>query len=262
MISVLYVDDDPSLLEISKLFLEDMGGFRIDTAESARSALDILRHRTYDAVISDYQMPGMNGIEFLQILRETFPPLPFIIFSGLSRDELAIRAFENGADVYLEKGGDPHVQYAELSHCIRKSVEHYQSRQALRENGARLRRCIQEASRQIGILDTEGRILYDSPSTPHLFGYPEQSLVGRSAIDLVHPEDRASVIDAFRGVQGRTPRGTPIGYRLRRADGTYAEAESMAMNFLGVEGVDGIVVITWPVSEDTGDEKGLRIPAN
>jgi len=262
MISVLYVDDDPSLLELSKIFLEDIGEFQIDTVESARHALDRLQHRDYDAVISDYHMPAMDGIEFLKVLRKKYPSLPFILCSGKSREELAIRAFESGADAFLEKGGDPCVLYAELSHNIRRAVEHCQTRQALMEQGTHLRRCIQDASNQIGILDAEGRILYDSPSNPHLFGYPEQFLVGRSAIDLVHPEDRASVIDAFRGVRDRTPCGPPIGYRLRRADGTYAEAESVAMNFLGVVGVDGIVIITWTVSGDTGNGKSPRIHAN
>jgi len=262
MISVLYVDDDPSLLELSKIFLEDIGEFQIDTVDSARHALDRLQHRDYDAVISDYHMPVMDGIEFLKVLRKKYPSLPVIICSGKSREEIAVRAFESGADAFLQKGGDPCVLYAELSHNIRRAVEHCQTRQALKEQGFRLRRCIQEASTQIGILDVDGRILYDSPSNPYLFGYPEQSLVGRSAIDLVHPDDRASVIDAFRGVQDRTPRGTPIGYRLLRADGTFTKAESVAMNFLGVAGVDGIVIITWPVYGETGDGKSPLIHAN
>lgn len=262
MISILYVDDDPSLLEISKLYLEEMGEFRIDTAESARRALDILRHRTYDAIISDFQMPEMDGIEFLKIMRETFPPLPFILFSGKSRDEIAVNAFENGADVVLQKGGDPRVQFMELSHCIRKSVEHYQSRQALKEHGTRLRQYIQNASDLIGILDTGGCILYDSPKTPQLFGYPEHFLIGKCAIDLVHPDDRESVIAAFRGVRNRIDQETPIGFRLRKADGMYIDAAVVAMNFIGVDGVDGIVVITWPVGGDAGVLRNLHVHAN
>jgi len=123
MISVLYVDDDTALLISCKLFLERRGEFSVSTEPSPGKALDTLRSGGYDAVVSDYQMPEMDGIEFLQRLRKEHPALPFIIFTGKGREEIAIAAFENGADFYIQKGGDPVAQFAELSHKIRKSVE-------------------------------------------------------------------------------------------------------------------------------------------
>lgn len=123
MISVLYVDDDTALLISCKLFLERRGEFSVSTESSPGKALDTLRSGGYDAVVSDYQMPEMDGIEFLQRLRKEHPALPFIIFTGKGREEIAIAAFENGADFYIQKGGDPVARFAELSHKIRKSVE-------------------------------------------------------------------------------------------------------------------------------------------
>jgi CheY-like chemotaxis protein len=64
MFSILYVDDEPGLLEVGKLFLEQGGQFRVETITSAAQALTLLRARHYDAIISDYQMPVMDGIEF------------------------------------------------------------------------------------------------------------------------------------------------------------------------------------------------------
>lgn len=123
MISVLYVDDEPALLELGKLFLERSGQFRVDTLESGSRALEIVKTHTYDAVVSDYQMPGMDGIALLKAVREILPTLPFILFTGRGREEVAIEALNCGADHYLQKGGEPKSQFAELMHVISRSVE-------------------------------------------------------------------------------------------------------------------------------------------
>jgi PAS domain S-box-containing protein len=246
MISVLYVDDDRSLLEITKLFLEDTGEFQVDTAESVHHALDILQQRIYDAIISDYQMPELNGIDFLKILRVKYPELPFIMFTGIDRDEIAITAYKNGADFYHQKGGSPEVLYAELSHKIRKSVVHYQTEQAMRETGRLLREQIQNASDFLRILDTDGRVVHDAPSTTTILGYPENFFMGKIVDPYIHPEDLESVNLVFEHVLMRKKPDMPFECRVLRADGRYIEVESLAMNLVGVEGVDGIVVATWP----------------
>ncbi|MFA6332851.1 MAG: response regulator [Methanoregula sp.] len=247
MISVLYVDDDRVLLEISKQFLEAKGNFHIDTTESADQALEILNTRVYDAIISDYQMPVMDGIEFLKIVRKKYPALPVIMFSGKDRDEMATTAYENGADFYLQKSGDPKSMFAELSHTVLKSVEQSLAKRALKENAIRLLHQIQIASDFVSIIDTEGQIVNDSPSTTFLLGYPEHFFIGKHISDLIHPDDRESVISVFDHIRNGKKTGIPIGFRVRKADGIYLDVESIAMNLIGIPGVDGIVVTAWPV---------------
>jgi signal transduction histidine kinase/DNA-binding NarL/FixJ family response regulator len=123
MISALYVDDDPDLLEVGRLFLERSGNIRIETALSAEEGLNKLRTTPYDIVISDYQMPGMDGIAFLKVVRTRYPKLPFVIFTGRGREEVAIEALNSGADRYIQKGGDPRSQFTELIHTVKDSVE-------------------------------------------------------------------------------------------------------------------------------------------
>ena len=81
-IRVLYVDDETSLLDISKLFLEKAGDFSVTTASSAADAIRLLNHEHFDVIISDYQMPGMDGIKFLVGVRKHFGSIPFILFTG------------------------------------------------------------------------------------------------------------------------------------------------------------------------------------
>ena len=123
MIFALYVDDDPALLDVCRLFLERSGDLRVETAGSAKEALNRIRTTAYDIIISDYQMPEMDGIEFLKVIRKNYPTLPFIIFTGRGRENVVIEALNNGADHYIQKGGDPRPQFTELAHTIKSSVE-------------------------------------------------------------------------------------------------------------------------------------------
>jgi len=133
MTSVLYVDDERDLLEIAQLFLEKSGEFRVDVLTSAQEALELPSLQAYDVIISDYQMPGMDGITFLKTVREKFGDIPFILFTGRGREEIVIDAINNGADFYLRKGGDPRVQFAELSHKMRHALRRRQAELSLRK---------------------------------------------------------------------------------------------------------------------------------
>ena len=82
MIKILYVDDEPGLLEVGKLFLEMSNEVQVETALSAKEALRMLEDSDFEVVISDYLMPGINGISFLKTLRAEGNDIPFILFTG------------------------------------------------------------------------------------------------------------------------------------------------------------------------------------
>ncbi len=115
---VLLVDDDLLFLELSKTFLEVFYDITSDTVNSAKEALQRLENDSYDVVISDYDMPFMDGIMFLKAIRDKRINIPFIMFTGVDREELMHQAIENGANFFIEKIGDPKAQYSELSKMI------------------------------------------------------------------------------------------------------------------------------------------------
>jgi CheY-like chemotaxis protein len=117
-VKVLLVDDDPLFLELSKTFLEVFHDITSDTVNSAREALQSLEENSYDVVISDYDMPFMDGITLLKTIRDKSINIPFILFTGVDREELMHQAIENGASSFIEKIGDPRAQYSELSKRI------------------------------------------------------------------------------------------------------------------------------------------------
>ena len=122
VIKALYVDDEDALLDIGKIFLERSGETIVDIYPSVKEADKALHQRKYDAIISDYQMPEMNGIEFLKKLRSENNAIPFILFTGKGREEVVIEAFNSGANFYLQKGGNPTTQFAELEHHLKEAV--------------------------------------------------------------------------------------------------------------------------------------------
>ncbi len=134
---VLYVDDELELLELGKLYLEEAGNFSIVTENSAFEAFLLLNERRFDAIISDFQMPGMNGIDFLKKVRSSGNNIPFILFTGRGREDIVIQALNEGADFYLQKGGDPLTQYTELEHKVRHAINQKCAENELRESIAR-----------------------------------------------------------------------------------------------------------------------------
>ncbi|MHA1481760.1 MAG: response regulator [Candidatus Thorarchaeota archaeon] len=130
MVHVLLVDDFEDLLFVTAKFISRLApNIKISTASSAAKALDMLKQDNFDIIVSDYQMPNMNGLEFLEVVRNSGSDIPFIIFTGRGREEVAIKALNLGATHYLKKGGDSNSQYAELIHHIRTAVSHKRAEQ-------------------------------------------------------------------------------------------------------------------------------------
>ncbi|HTY15613.1 MAG TPA: PAS domain S-box protein [Methanoregulaceae archaeon] len=177
MYSVLYVDDEPSLLEIGQQFLERSGEFRIDTSLSAMEAMEKIEVNLYDAIVSDYQMPGTNGIEFLKQVRALGNPIPFIIFTGRGREEVVIQALNEGADFYIQKGGDPKSQFIELEYKIRLAIERRQTADELSESRQRMRDIIDHLPDATVAIDLEGMVIAWNQAMEEMTGVPKEQIL-------------------------------------------------------------------------------------
>ncbi|MBA7527917.1 Protein-glutamate methylesterase/protein-glutamine glutaminase [subsurface metagenome] len=149
-IRVLHVDDEEGFLELTKIYLEKISDqkLHVDSISSSEQVVDYLKDHEYDVLVSDYQMPGLDGLELLKKLRNQDNDIPFIIFTGKGREEIAIQALNLGADSYVKKGVDSRSLYTELAHIIERLVKEKNLERKLYES----QQSIKNAKKKIFIL--------------------------------------------------------------------------------------------------------------
>jgi PAS domain S-box len=220
-LSVLYVDDEAGLLDIGKMFLETMGGFSVTTQISAGAALESLTTTPFDAIISDYQMPEMDGIAFLKQVRAAHPDIPFILFTGRGREEIVIEAIENGADFYLQKGGDPTSQFSELAHKLRQAVRSRIAERELAESREYLGQIFSNVKAGIFVIDAKTHRITDiNPAAAALIGLKKEEIVGKTCHNFICTAD-----------EGRCPI-TDLGQPVDDAEKTLVTADGRQVSVI------------------------------
>ncbi len=206
---VLCVDDEAPLLDICTVFLERSGEFMVTTALSAADGLQLLEKNRFDAIVSDYQMPGKDGIQFLVEVRKRLGEIPFILFTGRGREEVVILAIDNGADFYVQKGGETKAQFAELAHKIRVAVTRRSAESQISESEKFLRTVIADANEGIIVYDRNMRITLWNRFMEELTGLKASEVQGKNALELF-PFHKENGIDkllslALEGTTAESP---------------------------------------------------------
>jgi PAS domain S-box-containing protein len=251
-ISVLHVDDDPDFADISADFLErEDGRLTVETATDAGEALGRLEGETFDCIVSDHDMPGKDGIAFLEAVREDRPDLPFVLFTGKGSEEIASEAVSAGVSDYLQKGGPD--QFAVLANRITNLVEKSQAERA-RE---RYRVLVEEATDVILVVGPDATIQYATPSAESILGRAPAELVGTSGFEPIHPEDRDRVVAIFADLADNHGERRTAEFRYERPDGSWIWVEARGRNLRESPVVDGIVVYTRDVTERKRREQEL-----
>ena len=115
---VLVLDDEENFLELCREFLGRERELDVDYVSSPAKALEMLAAENYQVVVSDHNLPGMDGLQFLRAVR-SLRRIPFILITGHGREGLAIDALGHGADFYMEKAGSPAGMFEQLLRAIK-----------------------------------------------------------------------------------------------------------------------------------------------
>jgi DNA-binding NtrC family response regulator len=131
--SILVVEDEAKLRRLVELHLADEG-FQVQSAPDAETALQLLNKESFDLLLSDFKLPGMNGLEFLQAAKRVDAQMPVVIMTAYGSVESAVDAMKAGASDYVLKP----FSLAELVLIIRKELDSHK----LREENRSLREAL------------------------------------------------------------------------------------------------------------------------
>ena len=179
----------------------------VRTCSSGTEAMQLILSDDFNAVISDYQMPGMDGIDLLKAVRERRPTLPFVLFTGKGREEVAVEALHHGADSYIMKGGDAKAQFKVLANEVRMAVSRREAEESIQYNLSRFNLIMRSLSEIIFLVTEQGVISYVSPSIAGMLGYAREDVEGRHIMDLRfmdpggtrQPGDLAGLMSSLEG---------------------------------------------------------------
>ena len=257
-VHLLHVDDEPDFAEMAARFLERADDrIAVTTARSANEGLDRLAGEEIDCIVSDYDMPGSDGLAFLARVRAEYEDVPFVLFTGKGSEEIASEAISAGVTDYLQKGGGTD-QYALLARRVTNAVERRRTREKLESERRRFTRLTEHSTDVIVIVDEDLRFSYVSASVDPILGHRPEEMVGAESLPYVHPEDRH--VAAARLSQVITDPATPVNdeSRLRNADGSWTWFEARARNHVEDPDVGGIVVYAREISDRKSREGELR----
>ncbi len=192
---VLHVDDNVNFLELFKtIFME---WFEITSVPSCIGALEMMDQEKFDAIITDYDMPEMNGMELFRRIRINHPDIPVIFFTGHGSEKVARKAFVAGISDYIIKGLDGFLNKARLVNSIKQAIEKKKAEIALRESEIRYRFLYDESQAINVLMALDGTIVDANKACLKLMECTREELIGRSAFDCVLQEQREEVIASF-----------------------------------------------------------------
>lgn len=266
-ISVVYVDDYEELCDLAEAGLETASDrLDVETTTDPTSVTDRLGE--FDCIVSDYEMPEVDGLELLRQVRVLDEDVPFILFTGEGSENVASDAISLGVTDYLTKAGGQE-RFVRLANRIEGAVEAHrasevvertrsQAAQAIQRERARFRALIEHSPAMTGVLDSEGRFQYVSPSVEDVTGYRPRELRGEVAFEYVHEDDRPRIMDEFQRSLSSTAYRPKVRYRFRHESGEFVHLETKGVNRLDDPAVGGFVVNTRDVTEQVRTEEKLR----
>ena len=244
------------------MLMDIVSSLYIDDASSVDEAFKKLTTGNYDVVVSDYEMPQKDGLKFLTELREAKNRIPFVLFTGKGREEIAIKALNLGANGYFNKQGSPETVYGELAYGIMQSVEHKKAVEKLQGSELLTQKILSCSSNIIYIYDLlEKRNVYANREIVDFLGYTSEQVQAMGSelfAYILHPDDAEAVAKHHARFADAPDNATyEVEYRMKCASGEWRWLRSRDTLFARTkEGIGSQILGT---CEDISERKKNQI---
>ncbi|WP_142861165.1 PAS domain S-box protein [Salinigranum halophilum] len=240
--SVLHVDDSAFADLTADMLTKREAQFTVETATSPSEGLARLAENGFDCIVSEYELPGQNGIEFLKTVREEYPDLPFILYTDKGSEAVASDAIAAGVTDYIHKNSGT-SQYAVLANKIRNAVESHHQQERAQATRDRLRQIIDMLPQLVFAKDETGEFLLANEATADTYRTTVSDLEGATDADFADSEEE---VEQFRAddqavIESGEPEHIPEE-SLTTADGETRLLETTKIPYDPVE-TDGDAVL-------------------
>lgn len=210
-IQVLHVDDDRALADLVATYLErERTDLEVTSVYNADEALEALEDTgRFECIVTDYDMPGMNGVELLEAIRADDPDIPIILFTGKGSEEVASKAVSAGVTEYMQKESSPD-QYVVLANRIFNVATAYRTSRELQEARERYRRLVENAPNAILVV-SDGRVVFANETASKWSTH--SSLVGVRVERIV---DSGTLTDFRSSLRTALGRGETVDWQRGR----------------------------------------------
>jgi PAS domain S-box-containing protein len=253
-IQVLHVDDAPDFNELIRNILQnEKEQLAIETVTTVEEGLAILADRPPDCIISDYDLPGRGGIEFLEAVREQYPDLPFILYTGRGSEKVASEAISAGVTDYLRKETGTE-QFHLLATRIENLVAKYRLERTAERREERLKLFFDESPLGAIQWDEEFKFKRLNERAEEILGYEEAEIRGEPWEVIVDDDDHSRVEDAVSDLL-EADGGRHVINRNVRKDG---EVRTVEWHNRAVTNEDGEVRSIFSKFQDITDRENRK----
>ena len=251
MPGILLLEDNSSDAELVTRELRRAGlDLDIQRVETRDDYVRALRDQKPSVIISDYTLPGFDGLSALGFARQMLPASPFIFVSGTIGEERAIEALKRGATDYVNKDNLRRVGPAVIKALAeaQDSARRAETEKALREAEERYQNLV-ELSPDAILTVSAGVITFANKAALQLYRAtdPEQ-LVGKQYINLVHEDSLGSLTARLSGLQDHAQKHSSIEQKHTRLDGSVVHVEITTAP-VPLDGNESTLIIARDVSE-------------
>ncbi|MDD5361930.1 MAG: PAS domain S-box protein [Ignavibacteria bacterium] len=229
-IKILIVEDIPADAEILRHEITKSGiEFDYKLLDTEKGFVDALKSYSPDIILSDYSLPGFDGMQALNIRNEISPFTPFILATGYTNEEIAVECMKMGADDYILKDNLTRLGQAIKSALVKKNIieARYSAEEKLKESETKFRHIFENSPIGKSITGVDGSIVVNK-ALKGMLGYGNDDFIYKDWKSITYPDDIPRSLEVMEDLLNEKIDSARIEKRFLHKDGSIVWVELMS----------------------------------